>query len=575
MTEGSNPQPLDVPHPNEAPQVSPSDLMPPVSAAPVELDPKVTAPNEATPIADLPSPVQTAPTASIPTATISSATVLVASPAPNISVTNVAKPAKSKLPLMLSGVGLLALAIGAVVYLKPFPLGTVEKKTSFYETEIQSNKELVSEMREEVEKLRQEKREMDSKLDNAQREFDLHSKEKAKVKAELDSFSFYRHAFTRLGSVVLVANTIQFSKVAPSLTRYACATIAFGFQDSPKTPPGVDLEMQAQKESLDQLREELKSLRDEKVKLETAKHEASRKIASLKQDMELAKKSIEDETQLLEEIRQFQGADFVVVDPELFVVGLVEDGDGYKLIGKASNSTAKLAGNAVKKWNKPIISTVPNLASQIHVLDREQFLTTVMKEKLDALWGSHEFFPATDGDKHQYVSFIDLDNNSQRLGYYLEHDENTLTAFTIDGKVETIKKIRVVPGSARVASGDKLIRTENDFQILDFCTCEIARLLSGDGDDVGFVKSVPPNVIVSVKIDLPESHKDVIGPWFGKLYSERYKTFDSLSKQLEDDLQVKLGKLNVQVFEREHLGTTLGETKFVSRVWTMRKFWDK
>ncbi|MFK7768542.1 MAG: hypothetical protein AB8B55_15070 [Mariniblastus sp.] len=577
MTEGSNQNPLDAPVP--AGKQLPFPGVEGASQKPVSPDavPVIAAPTEAEPVSNQSAeaksaevkPVESNPVENNPVATTNVASEVLPA-VTNPAMAAGSRQSNSKLPLVLGALAILAAAIGVLVYLQPFSNGSSAKKPSFYETEIQENKELVNAMRKEVEELRTNKRELDSKLDEAQREFDLQAKEKEKVKAELDSFSFYEFPKRQLRSATLVSAT-RLAMYMPAVVGHATSCVLLSCQENlperdgggKAAKPQVDLETQAQKESLDQLREELKALRKEKEQIEAATHEAKRKIESLKRDVESVKDSIASESKQLEEIRRFQTADFVVLDPELFVVGLVDSGDGYKLVGKASNSVAKLAGNAVKKWNKPIIASEPKLAAQIHRLETDQELSTSLKDKLDELWGSRSFFPEVEGEKIQYVNFVDLDTNRQRLGFYLKHDENTLSAFTIDGKIEQIKKLRVVPGTARVAAGDKLIRTENDFQILDFCACEIARLLSGNDDKEQFVKSVPPNVVVYVKIDLPESHFDVFRTISGKMFwaSDRYKNFDSLQQQLEDDLQVKLGKLGVKVLERENLDAIIGEQK--------------
>ncbi len=225
------------------------------------------------------------------------------------------------------------------------------------------------------------------------------------------------------------------------------------------------------------MKKELSNLQKQKWDWEKSCQEKTAKLGEVRDKISQIKNAVEAKGRFDSEVTEFKKAEFVFLNSDQFAIGLKENDSGFQVVATLEGASANKLIEKLHEWKKPCITTEVNLTLELSELLLGQQLSADLTSEVQNLWKHHVAFPTIEGDK---ASFVDLDSNEYRLGYYLGHDNESFTVSTPDAKEENIRRIRTVPGTAHVGTAENLCRIEPQFKFVDCCTCEIARRLSGN-----------------------------------------------------------------------------------------------
>jgi hypothetical protein len=310
----------------------------------------------------------------------------------------------------------------------------------------------------------------------------------------------------------------------------------------------------------------------------------SEKIDQLQRTIDTQKSDVERLQQVNRELQEkvaftdrWRRATFLVTDHNNHAAAIgVNAAGGLEVLAKAEHPWVAYADKVAYKFRIPRFDRDPGL---VRKLVAQAPLHQSLEERLDVElrrhWRVHKYVPPGPEEAPQLVSFYDILQKRQRLGFYVAADSNGLTYHPVGGAAEIIPRSRIEPGTAlKAAPGDLKLEPTTDF--LDFCALSIAQNLGTPENSPRLV-----TLAVDVSVDTLEeflelskqpdtSSNDIFFDFLARIRREPYRpdarkaharSLRDAARELHDELVSRLSKFGIPLVEREEVDRLLAERK--------------
>ena len=281
-------------------------------------------------------------------------------------------------------------------------------------------------------------------------------------------------------------------------------------------------------------------------------------IQELREEKQKSIRELQQLNQSISTVRNFRKAIFAIFGGEA-IVGITSSKDGFQIIAEAESALANTAKRSVIRWRVPVYVNNTELGRELGV-DYEvgDKLDSKDSERLANIYQTHRFVSPAPSNEAQLVHYKDLEVNVPRIGYYVRHDDQSMTLNTIDNGEELVLRTQVAPASAVRGEADVLVEAAEQLQFIDLCCLEIARRIgSPEGS-----KTIPPRVVVFVDCvaerGYARSHRRVPKDLGNLRVSSDVSESNTLdlkawSREIEDTIYEGMVRLGVTVVERRML----------------------
>ena len=265
-------------------------------------------------------------------------------------------------------------------------------------------------------------------------------------------------------------------------------------------------------------------------------------------------------------LRAFPLADFLVIQPQTFSIGVREVSSGqFEVIARASGRLALSADRLA--YSAGIQRIRDNRLARDLWMQSEvaKTLPGKLSQRLSAYWKPRLYVPEEATDM---VAFHDLRRGKHRIGYYLKHDNATVHFVGLSSRPEVAPRTHIAVGSAQYGQPEELLEQDNRFDFIDYCLLQVAKKLSSPDE------ATHHRLAIHTKIDLSNAtwSRTANAPSSGPVYQFLSRVLSSngtvrpstdhfkvVRNALEDDLYAKLSNLGVSIVERESIQELLAE----------------
>ena len=263
------------------------------------------------------------------------------------------------------------------------------------------------------------------------------------------------------------------------------------------------------------------------------------------------------------------------------LLGIVDAGDTYSVVAKASGSDVKLASSVIRSLNIPFVRTgsAVNFADQLErKYDVGQSLDSTDSQKLASDYWKTWRFLADDlkpNQPLQFACFREASQPDQRVVLLKEKRPEEIVIRRAGAVAdETIQRHQIRPGSLWVDNDDRVLQVvEPGDSFLDYALLRAVQRLGKPDGEKGHVSVVIESKIDrSVKASLKYHYY-----WYRARYFFGYYGFHfarivedpnavsemeaKVARSLNDEIHERMINLGVPVLEREHLDNLQRELK--------------
>ena len=361
-----------------------------------------------------------------------------------------------------------------------------------------------------------------------------------------------------------------------------------------------------QEKKVDSIQETLKELQGEKQEIEKSiekldsdvdeKQEQLRQIEDDEQDTIRRKKKLEGEIinliSLNDELMEWQKAEFALLEPGVRAVALNHVNDEFYVIDTSADQQIfdldgftvpkmELITQTLAKGKVPSVITDPKLVRDVErVVEKGGNVPESLKERVTEYWKPHQYLPIPQDKELEFVSFIDKQSDLRRVGLFAAAKKDSLEMFSAQGKLETISRADVLPGSIWKGTKKELMHSLDDRYFIDFCIFEIAhqlQLFSSEPSLQTLVIQVRLDEIEREEVELPPLMEwgtieggGVLGVLLAYSIANRQmnarekeraeakaklaklRKLEDIVAYLEDEMYARVVKMGVTTLEREN-----------------------
>ena len=317
-------------------------------------------------------------------------------------------------------------------------------------------------------------------------------------------------------------------------------------------------ELASWKERLPELHREIRDTEDQLSRRQ-------RELEKIDDKINEANRTLDNLGKAIGAVKQLRKSEFAMIGGDS-ILGLSVKQNKFQVVGEVEDELARIARQAVVRWRMPLYTGDADLSRKLSsAYDPGEPLFDSDQRLLNEIYRTHRFVDPPPEGSARMVHLRDSSANITRVGFYRNHDEDSVELNTIDNSQEVVRRTAVAPGTAVMGNADAIVEGAQHLQFLDLCCLEIARRM---GTPTG-KRSIPPRVAILVDCVVPgRSRLGLSGTPLSDGAEDSSTSMQlpntasvlqgkldrtTWSRQLEDELHEKLIKLNVPVLERKYL----------------------
>ena len=331
---------------------------------------------------------------------------------------------------------------------------------------------------------------------------------------------------------------------------------------------------------LKELEAKSKALREEVQKLEKDRGKLATDKDQLQQQRDALARELEGLIARRQALDKWKRAEFLLVNPNSFAVGLQSMPDGrFMVVQKSEGLLQQDAVKWAKKEGHHPIDKNPALTRRLFdQVAPGEVVPESLANEIRPYWSPRWFVPfPPERLNPPFLVFQDAERGQRRLGFFMGSKNNQLNFRGVAPTNDTIALSRVQVGSARAAEGDKILSSLNDVDFVDYCVLNAAQKLgSSDGKPSVVRVAIHLNVdALSEELKLSRQADtrgaDHYFEFYARLHGKPYprdarkepvRILREIAMYVEDELYQKLIKLGIPVVERQQIRAIINESQF-------------
>ena len=326
-------------------------------------------------------------------------------------------------------------------------------------------------------------------------------------------------------------------------------------RNSETPPPTAETNEQEAllQERVESLKKEVQSLNDEINSLDQKKK-------SLDQESKDLQGKIKDLLSFLDEMRATEDASFVMVNPAHYAVSVKADGDKMILLNKHRETKAQAIMASARHYGLAQMAHDKELTRKVfRDVEIGEEIPPTLVGKIKKYFRARDFVFLGPNDKAKYLVFDDFNSKHSKMVFFKEIEGDQMLVQGLTKDITSVARDDVMPGSARVLSGDQFLDRIGDADFLDYCLLNVLREM--ETADPAILPSLACYVSVDVNGKLsPNTMNYAVSSLTDQL--TRTSTVSTLSQQvkyLEDEIYAKLSDTSIELLEREEIQNNLRE----------------